>query len=73
LNVVGQASPQQLASRLETLKKPNTLRKYRAVLERFAEYFNNRSTVRDSSPQDLNSFIVDLMKNQHMAANTVIH
>ena len=58
---------------VETLKKPNTLRKYRAVLERFAEYFTNRSTVRDISPEDLNSFIVDLMKNQHMAANTVIH
>jgi len=58
---------------VETLKKPNTLRKYRAVLERFAEYFANRSTVRAISPEDLNSFIVDLMKNQHMAANTVIH
>ena len=30
---------------VETLKKPNTLRKYRAVLERFAEYFTNRSNV----------------------------
>jgi integrase len=58
---------------VETLRKPNTLRKYRAVLERFAEYFSNRSTSRDISPEDLNSFIVDLMKNQHMAANTVIH
>ena len=58
---------------VETLKKPNTLRKYKAVLERFAEYFINRSTVRDISAEDLNQFIVDLMKNQHMAANTVIH
>ena len=33
----------------------------------------NRSTVRDISAEDLNRFIVDLMKNQHMAANTVIH
>ena len=58
---------------VETLKKPNTLRKYRAVLDRFAEYFKNRSTIRDISAEDLNRFIVDLMKNQHMAANTVIH
>ena len=57
----------------ETLKKPNTLRKYRAVLERFVEYFTNRSNVQDISAEDLNRFIVDLMKNQHMAANTVIH
>lgn len=58
---------------VETLKKPNTLRKYKAVLERFTEYFINRSTVRDISAEDLSRFIVDLMKNQHMAANTVIH
>ena len=58
---------------VETLKKPNTLRKYRAVLERFAEYFTNRSNVQDISAEDLNRFIVDLMKNQPMAANTVIH
>jgi hypothetical protein len=43
------------------------------VLERFAEYFINRSTVRDISAEDLNQFIIDLMKNQYMAANTVIH
>jgi hypothetical protein len=43
------------------------------VLERFAEYFTNRSNVQDVSAEDLNRFIVDLMKNQHMAANTVIH
>jgi len=58
---------------VQTLKKPNTLRKYRAVLERFSEYFANRSHVQDVSADDLNQFIVDLMKNQHMAANTVIH
>jgi hypothetical protein len=58
---------------VETLKKHNTLRKYRAVLERFAEYFTNRPTVQDISAEDLNGFIVELMKNQHMAANTVIH
>jgi len=58
---------------VETLKKPNTLRKYRAVLDWFAEYFTNRSNVQDISPEDLNRFIVDLMKNQHMAANPVIH
>ena len=54
-------------------EKAETLRKYQAVLERFAEYFTNRSTIRDISPEDLNRFIVDLMKNHHMAANTVIH
>jgi len=60
-------------TQVETLKKPNTLRKYRAVLDRFAEYFNGRPTVQDISVEDLDGFIVDLMKKEHMAANTVLH
>jgi hypothetical protein len=32
----------------------------------------NRSNVQDIAAEDLNRFVVDLMKNQHMAANTVI-
>ncbi len=55
------------------LKKPNTLRKDKAVLERFLEYFTNRSTVEQISVEDLNRFVIDLKKNQHMAANTIIH
>ncbi|MGH9583016.1 MAG: phage integrase N-terminal SAM-like domain-containing protein [Bryobacteraceae bacterium] len=58
---------------VETLKKPNTLRKYKAVLGRFLEHFANRSTVEEISTEDLNEFIIDLKKNQHLAANTVIH
>ena len=60
-------------AQVETLKKPNTLRKYRAVLDRFAEYFKSRPTVQDISAEDLDGFIVDLMKKEHMAANTVLH
>jgi site-specific recombinase XerD len=58
---------------IETIKKPNTHRKYRAVLERFLEYFKLRPNVESVSTEDLNQFIVDLIRKDHMSANTVIH
>jgi integrase/recombinase XerD len=58
---------------VETIKKPNTHRKYRAVLERFLEYFKLRPNVESISTEDLNQFIVDLVRKEHISANTVIH
>ena len=56
---------------IETLKKPNTFRKYNAVLKRFAKHFAGR-TLEAVSVEDLNDFIVTLKKGG-MSANTVLH
>ena len=45
---------------VETLKKPNTLRKYKAVLNRFLDYSPDRSTAKGISAGDLNDFMVHL-------------
>jgi integrase/recombinase XerD len=58
---------------IETIKKPNTHRKYRSVLERFLEYFQSRPNVESVSKEDLNQFVVDLIRKDHMSANTVLH
>ena len=55
---------------IETLKKPNTHRKYEAVLNRFAERFRECS-FEGVSFEDLNDFVVSLKKGG-MAANTVL-
>ncbi len=56
---------------IETLKKPNTFRKYNAVLKRFAKHFPGR-TLDAVSVEDLNDFIVTLKKGG-MSPNTVLH
>ena len=56
---------------IETLKKPNTFRKYNAVLKRFAKHFADR-TLDAVSVEDLNDFIVKLKKGG-MSPNTVLH
>lgn len=56
---------------INTLKKPNTHRKYDAVLTRFAEHFGGR-TLDSISIEELNSFVVKL-KKQGLSANTVLH
>jgi integrase len=58
---------------IETIKKPNTHRKYRAVLERLLDYFQSRPNVESVSKEDLNQFVVDLIRKDHMSANTVLH
>lgn len=58
-------------SHIETLKKSNTYRKYRAVLRRFQSEFPRRS-VESITVEELNEFIVRLMK-RGMSANTVLH
>jgi integrase len=56
---------------IETLKKPNTFRKYNAVLKRFAKRFVGQ-TLDAVSVEDLNDFIVTLKKGG-MSPNTVLH
>ncbi len=56
---------------VDTLKKPNTYRKYAAVLDRFADYFKDRQ-FESVSTDELNDFVVHLKKSG-MEANTVLH
>jgi len=52
---------------IETLKKPNTYRKYECVLKRFEEHFPGRKLM-DISVEELNDFVVKLKKGG-MSAN----
>jgi len=56
---------------IDTLKKPNTYRKYQAVLTRFDEHFRGRE-LQQISNEELNDFIIKLRKSG-LAANTVLH
>jgi hypothetical protein len=56
---------------IKTLKKPNTHRKFDAVLARFAKVFDRR-TLDSISTEELNDYVVVLMKSG-MSANTVLH
>jgi integrase/recombinase XerD len=58
---------------VEAMKKPNTLRKYRAVLERLVEYFPPHATSQSIAADDLNDFMVHLKKKHRHDNNTVIH
>ncbi len=58
---------------VEGLKKPNTLRKYKAVLNRFLDYFSDRSNAKSISPDDLNDFMVHFKKKHQLDNNSVIH
>src|SRR5579885_2357169 len=46
---------------IETLKKPNTYRKYECVLQRFGKHFPGRKLT-DISVEELNDFVVKLKK-----------
>jgi integrase len=58
---------------VEGLKKPNTLRKYKAVLNRFLDHFADRTTAQSITPDDLNQFMVRLKQQHRLDNNTVIH
>ena len=64
---------ERFLTKTETLKKPNTLRKYRCVLNRFVEHFKERPTIDAITNGDIDEFIITLMRKHHMSANTVIH
>jgi len=63
---------ERFLSHIETLKKPNTHRKYKAVLNRFAQQHGGRILDRVSI-EDLNAYVVHLKKDCEMSANTVLH
>ena len=58
---------------VEALKKPNTLRKYRAVLERFVEFLPANADPRKVSRDDLTDFMVALKNKHKLDNNTIIH
>jgi integrase len=58
---------------VENLKKPNTLRKYKAVLDRFVDYFAAKGTVQSITPDDLNDFMVHLKKKHRLENNSLRH
>ena len=66
-----QALIERYLEQVETLKKPNTFRKYECVLQRFGEHFRGR-TLSDITVEQLNDFVVKLKKGG-MSANTVLH
>jgi integrase len=58
---------------IDALKKPNTHRKYEAVLKRFAKFFRESNSIDAISGDDLTRFIVALKKDHKLGANTVLH
>ncbi len=58
---------------IEALKKPNTYRKYKAVLERFVEFLPPNVDPRKVSRHDLTDFMVRLKNKHKLDNNTVIH
>jgi integrase len=58
---------------IDTLKKPNTHRKYEAVLNRFGEFFRDITSIDAISGDDLTRFVVALKRDHKLGANTVLH
>ena len=57
---------------MDALKKPNTYRKYEAVLDRFASHFKARQ-FESITTDELNDFVVPFKKKSGMESNTVLH
>jgi integrase/recombinase XerD len=66
------AAKHYLAS-VEALKKPNTYRKYKAVLGRFVEFLAPNADPKKISRDDLTDFMVALKNKHRLDNNTVIH
>jgi integrase len=58
---------------VDALKKPNTLRKYEAVLNRFGEFFRDCVSIDAISGDDLTRFVVTLKKDHGLGSNTILH
>jgi integrase/recombinase XerD len=58
---------------VEALKKPNTHRKYEAVLGRFLDFFRDRDSIDAISGDDLTRFVVTLKKDHGLGSNTILH
>ncbi len=65
------AAIRRYLDQIDTLKKPNTYRKYDAVLTRFDEQFPGRE-LKQISIEELNEFVIKLRKSG-LSANTVLH
>src|ERR1700694_2090473 len=65
------ASIRRYLDQIDTVKKPNTYRKYDAVLTRFAKQFRGRELPKISI-EELNEFVIKLRKSG-LSANTVLH
>jgi hypothetical protein len=60
-------------AQIEALKKPNTHRKYEAVIERFIEFFRDKESMDQIGAADLTRYIIALKKYHNLGANTVLH
>lgn len=49
-------------AQIEALKKPNTHRKYEAVLDRFVEFFRNKESIDQIDADDLTRYIIALKR-----------
>jgi len=58
---------------VEGLKKPNTFRKYKSVLNRFLDFFPDKTKAESITPDDLNQFMVHLKRRYRLDNNTVRH
>ena len=58
---------------IAALKKPNTHRKYEAVLNRFGEFFRDCVSIDAISGDDLTRFVVTLKKDHGLGSNTILH
>ena len=58
---------------IEALKKPNTHRKYEAVLNRFLDFFGDRDSIDAISGDDLTRFVVTLKRDHGLGSNTILH
>src|SRR6202051_3333078 len=65
------ASIRRYLDQIDTLKTPNTYRKYDAVLTRFDKEFPDRE-LQQIEIEELNEFVIKLRKSG-LAANTVLH
>src|SRR5439155_16386908 len=64
---------QKYLAQIEALKKPNTHRKYEAVLDRFVEFFRDKESIDQIGPEDLTRYIIALKKDHNLGANTILH
>ena len=58
---------------IEALKKPNTHRKYEAVLARFLDFFHDCASIDAISGEDLTRFVVTLKRDHGLGSNTILY
>lgn len=58
---------------VQALKKPNTYRKYKAVLDRFVDFLPPNADPRKVTRDDLTDFMVRLKNKYKLDNNTIIH